>query len=118
MILKNVYILNDRAILYINGEDAKIFLQNLISNNVDKVNDENSCFSSLLTPQGKFLYEFMIVKHKSGFLIDSDITEAVWDRFEGACHANWDYDIQNTPGQWFDWPKNEFLRAAQCGDRC
>jgi len=76
MNLNNVYILNDRAILYINGEDAKIFLQNLISNNVDKVNDENSCFTSLLTPQGKFLYEFMIVKHKSGFLIDCEKTQA------------------------------------------
>ena len=72
MNLKNVYILDDRAILYVNGEDAKTFLQNLISNNVDKVNDENSCFTSLLTPQGKFLYEFMIVKHKNGFLIDCE----------------------------------------------
>ena len=69
---KNVYILNDRAILYINGEDAKDFLQNLISNDIDKVNDTNSCFTSLLTPQGKFLYEFIIIKHKSGFLIDCE----------------------------------------------
>ena len=52
---KNVYILDDRAILYINGEDAKKFLQNLISNDINKVNDENSCFGSLLTPQAKFL---------------------------------------------------------------
>ena len=72
MNLKNVYILDDRAILYVNGEDAKEFLQNIISNNIDKVSDENSCFTSLLTPQGKFLYEFMIVKHKNGFLIDCE----------------------------------------------
>ena len=72
MNIKNVYILNDRAILYINGEDAKDFLQNLISNDIDKVNDTNSCFTSLLTPQGKFLYEFIIIKHKSGFLIDCE----------------------------------------------
>ena len=65
MNIKNVYILNDRAILYISGEDAKEFLQNLISNDINKVSDVNSCFSSLLTPQGKFLYEFIIVKHKS-----------------------------------------------------
>ena len=72
MNLKNVYILDDRAILYINGDDAKVFLQNLISNNIDKVSEENSCFTSLLTPQGKFLYEFIIVKHKNGFLIDCE----------------------------------------------
>ena len=72
MNIKNVYILDDRAILYINGEDAKEFLQNLISNDINKVNDVNSCFSSLLTPQGKFLYEFIIVKHKSGYLLDCE----------------------------------------------
>ena len=76
MNIKNVYILDDRSILYINGDDAKEFLQNLISNDINKVNDSNSCFSSLLTPQGKFLYEFIIVKHKSGYLIDCDKTQA------------------------------------------
>ena len=76
MNIKNVYILDDRAILYINGEDAKEFLQNLISNDINKVNDINSCFSSLLTPQGKFLYEFIIVKHKSGYLLDCEKPQA------------------------------------------
>jgi len=76
MNIKNVYILNDRAILYINGEDAKEFLQNLISNDINKVNDVNSCFSSLLTPQGKFLYEFIIVKHKSGYILDCEKPQA------------------------------------------
>ena len=69
---KNVYILDDRAILYINGEDSKEFLQNLISNDINKVSDINSCFTSLLTPQGKFLYEFIIVKHKLGYIIDCE----------------------------------------------
>ena len=72
MNIKNVYILDDRAILYINGEDAKEFLQNLISNDINKVSDVSSCFSSLLTPQGKFLYEFIIVKHKSGYILDCE----------------------------------------------
>ena len=72
MNIKNVYILDDRAILYINGEDSKEFLQNLISNDINKVSDINSCFTSLLTPQGKFLYEFIIVKHKSGYILDCE----------------------------------------------
>ena len=76
MNIKNVYILDDRAILYINGEDTKEFLQNLISNDINKVNEEMSCFTSLLTPQGKFLYEFIIVKHKSGYLLDCEKTQA------------------------------------------
>ena len=76
MNIKNVYILDDRAILYISGEDSKEFLQNLISNDINKVSDVNSSFSSLLTPQGKFLYEFIIVKHKSGYLLDCEKPQA------------------------------------------
>ena len=72
----NVYILEDRAILYISGEDSKDFLQNLISNDINKVTDNSSCFASLLTPQGKFLYEFIVVKHKSGIFIDCEKTQA------------------------------------------
>ena len=68
----SVFILKDRSILYVNGLDAKNFLQNLISNDINKVNDSSSCFASLLTPQGKFLYEFIIVKHKLGFFIDCE----------------------------------------------
>ena len=75
--MKNsVYILEDRAILYVYGLDAKNFLQNLISNDINKVTNNSSCFASLLTPQGKFLYEFIIVKHKSGYFIDCEKTQS------------------------------------------
>ena len=76
MNIKNVYILDDRAILYLNGEDTKEFLQNLISNDMSKVSETNTCFTSLLSPQGKFLYEFIIIKHKSGYLIDCEKSQA------------------------------------------
>ena len=72
----SVFILKDRSILYVNGLDAKNFLQNLISNDINKVNDSSSCFASLLTPQGKFLYEFIIVKHKLGFFIDCEKSQS------------------------------------------
>jgi folate-binding protein YgfZ len=72
MNINNVYILKDRAVLYVTGEDVKDFLQNLITNDIKKVSDENSCFGSLLSPQGKFLFEFIIIKHKSGFFIDCE----------------------------------------------
>jgi len=76
MNIKNVYILDDRVILYLNGEDTKGFLQNLISNDINKVTENNSCFTSLLSPQGKFLYEFIIIKHKSGYLVDCEKSQA------------------------------------------
>ena len=72
MNIQNVYILEDRGILYINGVDAKEFLQNIISNDIYKVNEGNSCFASLLSPQGKFLFAFIIAKHKSGYFIDCE----------------------------------------------
>ncbi len=70
------YILEDRAILYINGPDSKDFLQNLVSNDINKVSDSSSCFASLFTPQGKFLYEFIVVKHKSGYFIDCEKSQS------------------------------------------
>ena len=70
--MQKVYILEDRGILYINGADANEFLQNMISNDINKVNEDNSCFASLLTPQGKFLFAFIVVKHKSGYFIDCE----------------------------------------------
>jgi len=72
----NVYILEDRAILYVSGLDCKDFLQNLISNDINKVSDSSSCFASLLTPQGKFLYEFIVVKHKLGYFIDCEKSQS------------------------------------------
>ena len=79
---KFVFILEDRSILYINGPDSKEFLQNLITNDINKVNDENSCYASLLTPQGKFLYEFIIVKHKNGYFFDCEkiIAEELYNK--------------------------------------
>ena len=72
MNINNVYILEDRGILFIQGSDTKEFLQNLITNDIDKVDEANSCFSSLLTPQGKYLFDFLVVKHKKGYFIDCE----------------------------------------------
>ena len=72
MNIKNVYILEDRGILFIHGSDTKEFLQNLITNDINKVDEANSCFASLLTPQGKYLFDFLVVKHKKGYFIDCE----------------------------------------------
>ena len=69
---EKVYILEDRGILYISGPDSEKFLQNLISNNIEKVNESKSCFASLLSPQGKFLFDFLVVKHKDGYFLDCE----------------------------------------------
>ena len=68
----SVYNLEDRGILYIHGDDVLEYLQNIITNDVNKVSDTNSCFASVLTPQGKYLFDFIIIKHKKGFFIDCE----------------------------------------------
>ncbi len=68
----DVYILGDRGLLYLNGDDVKEFLQNIITNNIEKVTNEMSCFSALLTPQGKYLFDFLIIKHKAGYFLDCE----------------------------------------------
>ena len=73
---KKVYILEDRGIIFINGLDCKNFLQNIITNDINKVTEVSSCFASLLTPQGKFLYDFLIIKHKNGYFLDCEKTQA------------------------------------------
>ncbi len=72
MNINSACILEDRGILFIDGADAKDFLQNIITNDINKVNESSSCFASLLTPQGKFLFEFIVIKHKKGYFIDCE----------------------------------------------
>ena len=54
-----LFILKDRGIIYLSGEDTRDFLQNIITNDINKVSNTYSCFSSLLTPQGKYLFDFI-----------------------------------------------------------
>ena len=72
MNINSTFILEDRGIIFIDGKDAKDFLQNIVSNDINKVNDNKSCFASILTPQGKFLFDFIIIKHKKGYFIDCE----------------------------------------------
>ncbi len=72
MNINNACILEDRGILFIDGADVKDFLQNIITNDINRVSETRSCFASLLTPQGKFLFDFIVVKHKKGYFIDCE----------------------------------------------
>ena len=72
MNLNDIYTLEDRGLIFINGVDAKKFLQNIVSNDVEKITDKSTIFSSLLTPQGKYLFDFIIIKHKNGYFLDCE----------------------------------------------
>lgn len=67
-----IILLEDRGLISIDGEDAKNFLQNIITNDIEKVNSSVTIFSALFTPQGKYLYEFILLQSKNGYLLDCD----------------------------------------------
>ena len=67
-----IIILEDRGLISVTGDDAKEFLQNIITNDIEKVDKNNSIYSALLSPQGKYLHEFFIIHVDKGYLIDCD----------------------------------------------
>ena len=80
----SIIILKDRDIISVSGNDSASFLQNVITNDINKLNESNSLYSALLTPQGKYLYDFFILKYEKNYLIDceSETTENLLSCFQ------------------------------------
>ena len=64
--------LTTRALIRVGGEDAAKFLQALITCDVDHLAPGQAHFGALLTPQGKILFDFFVVRSEDGFLVDVD----------------------------------------------
>ena len=67
-----VIILKDRGFIQVKGDEAKDFLQNIITNDLEKVTNESTIFSSILTPQGKYLFEFFVIKLGDNYLLECE----------------------------------------------
>ena len=67
-----IIILENRGVISITGDDAKEYLQNIITNDINKVSKINSIFAALLSPQGKYLFDFFVIKYNEGYLLDCD----------------------------------------------
>ena len=67
-----IIILENRGLISIEGDDAKEYLQNIVTNDINKVSRTKSIFSALLSPQGKYLSEFFIIKSTNGYYLDCD----------------------------------------------
>ena len=67
-----VITLEDRGFIQVNGAEAKDFLQNIVTNDIEKATSSSTVFSSILTPQGKYLFEFFILKLKDNYLIECE----------------------------------------------
>ena len=57
-----------RQIIRVTGDDRVAFLQGLVSNDVNR----GPCWAALLTPQGKYLADFLILPDGDALLIDVD----------------------------------------------
>jgi len=67
-----VIALEDRGFIQVKGVEAKDFLQNIVTNDIEKITNGLTIFSSILTPQGKYLFEFFILKFEDNYLIECE----------------------------------------------
>ena len=63
-------VLSDRALLEIRGEEARSFLQGLVTNDIGKLAPDAPLYAALLTPQGKILCDFLIYAHDESIILD------------------------------------------------
>jgi hypothetical protein len=66
-------VLADRGVLALRGADVRPFLQGLISNDIERIRPDHASYAALLTPQGKFLFDFFIVQHGDELLLETEL---------------------------------------------
>jgi folate-binding protein YgfZ len=65
-------LLDDRGILAVSGADRRAFLQGLVSNDVEKVGAAQARYAALLTAQGKYLHDFMMIEFGEAIWLDAE----------------------------------------------
>lgn len=68
--------LSHRSFLELSGTDRREFLQGLVSCDVMKLAPETALFGALLTPQGKFLFDFFLIEKGETFLLEIEAGRA------------------------------------------
>lgn len=63
-------ILNDRAVILISGPDKSKFLQGMLTNNINKLEQDNAIYACMLTPQGKYFADFFLKNYQDNILAD------------------------------------------------
>jgi folate-binding protein YgfZ len=62
--------LDDRAVIGLSGPEARGFLQNLVSNDVEKLAPGEGLYAALLSPQGKIGFDFFLAEGDGAILLD------------------------------------------------
>jgi folate-binding protein YgfZ len=67
-------LLPDRGVVKVAGDDARKFLNGLVTSDIAKMTPARACFGALLTPQGKIIVDFILAEAPSsdggGFFLD------------------------------------------------
>ena len=63
-------LLTGRGVLRVSGPETRTFLQGLVTNDVARLDDKPAMSSALLTPQGKILFDFLLVRDGDDVLVD------------------------------------------------
>ena len=77
-------------IIKVHGKNIDNFFQNIITNDINNLNIENPIYTAMLSPQGKYLYDFIILKEKNFFLLEANtnVVNSLIDEIKR-------YDIRN-----------------------
>jgi tRNA-modifying protein YgfZ len=77
---KKAAMLEDRGVISVSGADATSFLQGLLTNDVERLAPSEARYAALLTPQGKILFDMIVVRALAGeepsYLIDCTAAQA------------------------------------------
>ena len=65
-----IFISENSNIILVEGIDKFNFFQGIISNDIEILKKKPSIYCSLLTPQGKFQYDFFITNHGNKFYLN------------------------------------------------
>ena len=82
-------IVPERGVVRVGGPEARPFLQNLITNNIDLVDGKQAIYAGLLTPQGKFLFDFIISTDADGKSLLLDCACPRWAQGWSQRHRRW-----------------------------
>jgi tRNA-modifying protein YgfZ len=64
--------LSARGLLRIGGDDARVFLQGVVSNDVRRVAPDRAIWAAFLTPQGRYLHDFFVFELDGALILDAE----------------------------------------------
>ncbi|MBL6952110.1 MAG: folate-binding protein YgfZ [Alphaproteobacteria bacterium] len=101
MMEANYCLLPGRGVLRLSGADVLPFLQALVTRNLDSLAPERAVYGALLTPQGKYLFDFFLARHGDELLLDGEAArlEALTKRLN-MYRLRADVTIEETPAEW------------------